>query len=146
MEFEQFQQEYVAAREELASGGISDVADIQAQLREMAVTLSDPTDRQVADGLIEALASVPPAAAEQSPEMAEALRVLDSADFEHGSKEERLAALAAARRQIWAIADRAGADSVTIRGLTRGLERTEEDLTEGLPWPDPPAGDRRTNR
>jgi hypothetical protein len=77
--------------------------------------------------------------------MTEALRVLDEADFESGTVDERLAALREARRRIWAIADRAGADSVTIRGLTRGLERTEEDLTEGLPWSDPPAGDRRTN-
>jgi hypothetical protein len=30
-------------------------------------------------------------------------------------------------------------DSAHIRGLTRGLEKTEEVLTEGLPWSDPPA-------
>jgi hypothetical protein len=141
MEFEQFQQEYVAAREELASGGISDVADVQAQLRELAVTLSDATDRRVADGLIEALTAVAPTDSGQSPEMAEALRVLDAADFDRGTKAERLAALSAAREQIWAIADRAGQDSGAIRGLTRGLETSEELLTAGPPWDDEkPAG------
>ena len=80
---------------------------------------------------------------ERSAEMVEALRVLDEADFDSGTTEERLAALTEARRRIWAIADRAGSDSVTIRGLTRGLERSEEALTEGLPWSDPPAGGRR---
>jgi hypothetical protein len=73
--------------------------------------------------------------------MAEALRVLDAADFSRGTKAEQLAALSAAREQIWAIADRAGQDSGAIRGLTRGLEKSEELLTEGPPWDDEqPAG------
>lgn len=63
--------------------------------------------------------------------------MLDSADFDSGTIEERLAALAAARRQIWAIADRAGADSLAIRALTRGLESSENLLTDGAPWDDP---------
>jgi hypothetical protein len=79
---------------------------------------------------------------ERSAEMVEALHVLDEADFENGTAEERLAALRSARQRIWAIADRAGADSVAIRGLTRGLERSEEILTEGLPWSDPPPATR----
>ena len=79
---------------------------------------------------------------EQSAEMIEALQLLADADFESGTTEQRLAALRDARRRIWAIADRAGADSVTIRGLTRGLERSEEILTDGLPWSAPPADGR----
>lgn len=79
---------------------------------------------------------------ERSVEMVEALGVLAEGDFESGSREERLAALAEARRRIWEIADRAGDDSVTIRGLTRGLERSEEILIEGLPWSDPSADSR----
>ncbi len=141
MEFERFKQEYVAAREELTAGTISDVAGVRTQLREMAATLTDETDRRVAEGLIEQLTAAEPAPSGQSPEMAEALRVLDSADFDSGTKEQRLAALTAARQQIWTIADRAGQDSSAIRGLTRGLEKSEELLTEGPPWgDDQPAG------
>ena len=77
---------------------------------------------------------------EQSAEMAEALRVLESADLDSGSREERLAAFARAREEIWAIADRAGSDSVAIRALTRGLESSEEWLAEGAPWDEPRAG------
>ncbi|MEV0791309.1 hypothetical protein [Kribbella sp. NPDC050459] len=75
---------------------------------------------------------------EQSAEMAEALRVLDSADLERGTKAERLAEFARARREVWAIADRAGADSIAIRGLTRGLEASERWPAEGAPWGEPP--------
>ena len=50
-----------------------------------------------------------------------------------------LAAFARARQEIWAIADRAGADSTAIRALTRGLESSEELLAEGAPWDEPPA-------
>ncbi|MFF0342046.1 hypothetical protein [Kribbella sp. NPDC004875] len=75
----------------------------------------------------------------QSAEMAEALRVLDSADLEHGTREERLAAFARARQEIWAIADRAGSDSTAIRALTRGLESSEQLLADGAPWDESPA-------
>lgn len=43
-----------------------------------------------------------------------------------------------ARREVWAIADRAGVDSIAIRGLTRGLEASERWLAEGAPWGEPP--------
>jgi uncharacterized membrane protein YccC len=76
---------------------------------------------------------------EQSAEMAEALRVLDSADLENGTRDERLAAFARARQEIWAIADRAGSDSTAIRALTRGLESSEQLLADGAPWDEPPA-------
>jgi uncharacterized membrane protein YccC len=76
---------------------------------------------------------------ERSAEMVAALRVLESADFERGTREERLAAFARAREEIWAIADRAGADSTAIRALTRGLESSEELLADGAPWDEPPA-------
>jgi hypothetical protein len=75
----------------------------------------------------------------QSAEMAAAVHVLESADFEHGTRDEQLAAFAEAREKIWAIADRAGADSVAIRALTRGLESSEQMLAGGVPWDEPPA-------
>jgi len=133
MDFEQFKREYVAARAEVEAGGLTDVTAVRTQLREMADTLAGGTDRQVAYGLIEQLATRQPPA-DQSPEMAEALHILDSTDFESGTTEERLAAIATARRRIWAIADRAGHDSNAIRALTRGLETSENLLTEGTLW------------
>ncbi|GAA0614455.1 hypothetical protein HPO96_26130 [Kribbella sandramycini] len=138
MEFERFTREYAVARTELESGRLTDVGEIKAQLQELAAQLETATDREVAAGLIARLAA--PENSEQSPELKSALRVLDEADFTSGTPEQRLAALAAARRQIWAIADRAGADSGAIRGLTRGLERSEELLTDD-PWNNPsPSG------
>jgi hypothetical protein len=138
MDFERFKQEYVAARQELESGELADAADVQAQLHVLAAQLTSGVDRQIAEGLIEKLGTVA-APRGQSPEMTQALQILDAADFTSGTKNERLAALAAARQQIWAIADRAGQDSTAIRGLTRGLESSENLLTDGMPWDDPSA-------
>ncbi len=135
MEYEQFTREYAAAYEELVAGRLTDLDAIRRQLRGLADQLS-ARDQESAYRLIDRMV-VPETPADQSAEMAEALRVLDSADFESGTDEERLAAYAAARREIWAIADRAGADSHKIRGLTRGLESSENYLTDP-PWNDPP--------
>ncbi len=77
----------------------------------------------------------------KSPEMLEALKILDELDIRSGTAQEKLAVLAAARKRIWAIADRAGADSESIRRLVRGLESHERVLEE---WPefDVQPGDR----
>jgi hypothetical protein len=137
MEFEQFKREYVAARAEVDAGELADVAAVQAQLRELAAGLTADTDRRVAASLIEQLGTSQ-RPGDQSPEMAQALHILDSTDFENGTTEERLAAIGDARRRIWALADRAGRDSNAIRALTRGLETSENLLTEGAPWDDQP--------
>jgi len=138
MDFEQFQREYAAARADVEAGRITDVAAVRSRLEDFAAELGTPTDREVARGLIGRLAA--PAAVRQSAEMQEALRLLADTDFTTGTADERLAALAAVRREIWAIADRAGTDSAAIRGLTRGLESSENHLNDP-PWDDPqPAG------
>ncbi|NIK58052.1 hypothetical protein [Kribbella shirazensis] len=137
MEFEQFKREYVAARAEVDAGELVDVAAVRARLRELAAGLTADTDRGVAYGLIEQLGTAE-APDDQSPEMKQALHILDSTVFETGTTEERLAAIGDARRRIWALADRAGQDSNAIRALTRGLETTENLLTEGAPWDDQP--------
>ncbi|MET9316535.1 hypothetical protein ABZX12_32350 [Kribbella sp. NPDC003505] len=69
--------------------------------------------------------------------MTEALAIIDESSLETGTRDDRLAAYASARERIWDIADRAGADSGAIRGLTRGLETSEQYLVNGL-WEDPP--------
>ncbi|MFD7157395.1 hypothetical protein ACFV9C_22540 [Kribbella sp. NPDC059898] len=139
MDREQFRREYVAAWDGLVAGRLTDLAAAQAQLRESAATLERESERESAERLIGKLAkAVQPPPPGQSPEMTEALQMLNVADFKSGTKEERLAALAAARKQIWAIADRAGADSEKIRWLSRGLEASEDMLTDPAPWDEPP--------
>ncbi|GAA3133464.1 hypothetical protein JOF29_002346 [Kribbella aluminosa] len=143
MDYEQFEREYVAAWEGLQAGRLTDLAAAQTRLSESAAKLEREIERRSAERLIGELEdAVQPPPPDQSPEMTEALRMLMTADFKTGAKEERLAALAAARRQIWAIADRAGKDSEKIRGLSRGLETSENMLTDPMPWdePPPPAG------
>lgn len=142
MDFNGFNREYKLARAGLRGGQVSDVEAEQQRLRILVPTLPTENDQQVAERLIAGLPALVAPAEPPTPEVAEALRVLDTADFDSGTKEERLAALDKARKQIWAIADRAGDDSATIRGLTRMLERQEEILVDGLPWADPPPDDR----
>jgi hypothetical protein len=50
-------------------------------------------------------------------------------------REAKLAALAAARRRIWELADDAGADELSVRRMSRGLESIEQGLEDGgYPW------------
>ncbi|HEY3559008.1 MAG TPA: hypothetical protein VG497_28775 [Kribbella sp.] len=139
MDYEQFEREYVAAFEGLVAGKLTDLAAAQARLSESAANLERARDRQSAERLIGSLEkAVQPPPPDQSPEMTEALRLLMTVDVKSGTREERLAALAAARKQIWAIADRAGKDSDKIRWLSRGLESYENMLTDPMPWDEPP--------
>ncbi|HEY3513557.1 MAG TPA: hypothetical protein VGL36_30555, partial [Kribbella sp.] len=88
--------EYVAAWEGLQLGTLTDLAAAQARLRESAAKLESEWERQSAERLISKLEkAVQPPPPDQSPEMTEALRLLLISDFESGTKEERLAALAA---------------------------------------------------
>lgn len=142
MEFDEFNLRYKAARAGLLARGGAGVDAVQDVLRSLLADLPSENDREVAERLIDglpALTGTRPGGA-RSTEMEEAERILDEGDFESGTTEERLTAIEVARRQIWAIADRAGADSSAIRGLTRGLESLEKTLEEGLPWTDPPGG------
>ncbi|WP_112236964.1 hypothetical protein [Kribbella monticola] len=144
MDFNEFNRQYKLSRASLIAGETTDIAGVQAQLRLLADALA-ASDHEVAAKLIDRLPSAVAAAQEpppeRSPEMLEALRIIDGANFVDGTREERLAAYAEARKQIWAIADRAGADSDRIRYLTRRFESTELYLEEGYPWdplPDTP--------
>ncbi len=68
----------------------------------------------------------------------EALAVLDDPDLGTGTTQEQVAKIAAARRLVFDLADRAGADGARIRSLTRMLDHREERLTGPYPWPDRP--------
>lgn len=140
MDFNEFNQEFKVARSRLRAGEIGPVDEVQRRLRELAAGLTGDEDRRVAEGLVAGLPDAVAPARAASPELIEARSILDSDDLDRGSKEERLAAIDRARKEIWAIADRAGDDSATIRALTRMLDRREDALVEGLPWDDPPPG------
>jgi hypothetical protein len=137
MEFHEFNQAYRIARARLRTGETSDLEAEQQRLQALVASLPTEHDQQVARSLIATLPEDTAPPPPPSPEMTEALQIQDSAFFAGGTKEERLAVLADARKKIWEIADRAGKDSASIRGLTRMLEHKENSLTEDLPWEDP---------
>jgi hypothetical protein len=145
MDFNEFNRQYKLSRARLIAGESTDLDEAQAELRQLADELTG-NDQQIAhkliDGLPALIASVQDEDAEHSPEMREAIRILDEDRLDVGTIDERLAALADARKRILAIADRAGADSLKIRGLTRGLDSTERALELGPPWSDPVPNDR----
>ena len=141
MDFNEFNRQYKLSRASLIAAKTTDLDGVQTQLRALADALTGH-DQEVAHKLINRLpatvaaAQAPPPA--PSPEMLEALRVINESNFDEGSREERLAAYDEARKKIWAIADRAGSDSSQIRYLTRRFEATELYLEEGYPWEAPP--------
>jgi hypothetical protein len=145
MDFNEFRRQYKLSRASLIAGKTTDLDGVQTQLRQLADELTG-NDQEVARKLIDGIPALVAAAQEpppeSSPEMLEARQIIDEAKFDEGTREERLAAYDGARKKIWAIADRAGADSDRIRYLTRRFESTELHLEEGLPWDDPPPGSR----
>lgn len=138
MEFHEFNDQYVIARERLLEDETTDLAVEQNRLRAMVRLLSTDDERGVAMDLVEGLARQTEPLAPPSPEMIEATHLLDLAATAEGTTEERLAILADTRENVWAIADRAGADSAAIQSLTRMLDHQEEELTDPFPWPDRP--------
>ncbi|TWD72443.1 hypothetical protein FB561_7435 [Kribbella amoyensis] len=140
MEFDEFMAVYRALRELVIRAEGGGVEEARRQLGLLAEGIGDPPGRERAVGQIEMLAgqveSVLSVSAGWSPEMKEAARLMDVADFDSGTVEQRMAMVAVVRRQVWEIADRAGEDSARIRGLTRGLDSVERALEEGPPWLD----------
>jgi hypothetical protein len=66
---------------------------------------------------------------------AAALEIIDDPALDTGTVDEQVAKIADARRQVFEVADRAGEDGARIRGLTRMLDRREEQLVDPYPWP-----------
>jgi|SRR5215207_8641322 len=139
----EFNREYKLVRARLRAGEISDVEAAQRHLHTLVRDLPTDHDRKIAENLTAGLPALLVDPPPRTPEMTEALHVLNTADLESGTVEQQLAAIDRTRKQIWAIADRAGGqDSANIRSLTRMLERREDSLTEPFPWPDPPDAER----
>ncbi|TDU82512.1 hypothetical protein EV138_7406 [Kribbella voronezhensis] len=140
MDFNEFQRQYKLSRASLIAGDTTDINGVQTHLRHLAGDLTDTelaAATKLINGLPALIANLQEDDAKRSPEMREALRIIAEGRFDDGTVDERSAALADVRKRIWAIADRAGADSSQIRNLTRGLESDERALELGPPWSDP---------
>jgi hypothetical protein len=145
MKFSEFSVEYKVARARVRETGGKALDAEQQRLRDLVPALTTDEDRRVASSLAEHLPERAAPPAPPSPLLTEALRIQESAFFSGGTKEERLTILSAARRRIQELADRAGKEGPTIRGLTRTLEHRENQLTDPQPWEDPqPSGEPST--
>lgn len=134
MEFHEFNHEFTLSRARLRAGETSDVAAEQQLLRALVASLPTDHERKVAAGLITRLAEKEQPRPADSPEMIEAVNLIERAADAQGTIEERLAFLADTRQKVWAIAARAGSDSAAIQALTRMLDSQEEVLTDPPPW------------
>ncbi len=130
MDIREFNVAYNSAKRRLRADRGADVGEQQARLTELVPMLATEDDRQTAMNLIARLPQRARPSQPDSPQWTEAVRIQGEAFFGGGSTEERLARLAAARKRIWEIAEHAGTDGPSIRGLTRTLEHLEESLTD----------------
>jgi hypothetical protein len=139
LDIAKFNSAYVGARFRIEEGEV-DVAAEQARLRELLPKDTAAEDLQWAEELIDALADPPAPPREWSALYHEAGAVADAAYQAAGTAEEKIAAIERARREIFAIADRAADDEAAhIRAMTRSLEHIEDALRNPN-WPaDPPA-------
>jgi hypothetical protein len=130
-----FNSAFSAARYEQETEQDFDLQAAQQKLRDMLADEPDGEDRAWALRLIEKLAEPRPAPREWSPLYYEAAAIQASAYPTEGTDEEKAAAIAEARREIWAIADRAPhGEEAHIRAMTRSLEHIENELREPT-WP-----------
>lgn len=140
MDIAEFNKAYVRAKDQARDTGGKSVDEAQRALRELLPQLATDRDREVAQTLIDNLPRRSAPAAPVSPLFEEAVRIQQAAYLGGGTDEERIAALADAQREIWAIADRAPRDeSSAIRALTRMLEHLENNLADPpFEFQDPP--------
>ncbi|WP_328992474.1 hypothetical protein OG394_39440 [Kribbella sp. NBC_01245] len=128
------------ARARVRKNAGATLAEEQRALTDLAGRLAEQKDRDWAHRLVAKLArsATPPPA--PGPFLAEAIAVEKTAHVS-GSREERIAAIADARRKILEIAGRAPTEEAAhIVGLTRTLDHLEEALDDPF-WElgDPPA-------
>jgi hypothetical protein len=139
LDIAKFNSAYVDARFRIEDGE-EDVAAAQARLRGHVPEDASAEDREWALRMIDALADAPEPPREWSALYHQAGAIAAAAYESAGSVEEKIAALEAARREIFAIAARAADDEAPdIRAMTRSLEHIENALRNPN-WPaDPPA-------
>ncbi|GAB3835301.1 hypothetical protein [Kribbella italica] len=135
VDIEEFTLAFNRARDRVRGVADADVAAEQARLRALVPSDASADERRWTGELIDSLAVPSPPAKEWSELYHEAGRIHESAYPVQGTVAEQIAALEAARRKIWQIADRAGEDEAPhIRAMTRVLEHLEEELRNPT-WP-----------
>jgi hypothetical protein len=139
MDSTDFDRQYFATFQALETRLMTELWQAQHELQTLAKTLPAEADRLRAEEKILQLPTYFQSIFEpMSVERREAQLVLATADHTTGTKQERLAAIAATRRKIFEIADRAGDDAHRIRYMTRPLDCSERDIEDGsyYPWND----------
>lgn len=139
MDSAEFDRQYFDAFNALGTRLMTELLQAQHELMTLAETLPDEAARLNAEQKVHELPTyLQPMFEPMTLERREAQQVLANADLTTGTKQERLAAIAATRRKIFEIADRAGDDAHTIRYMTRPLDCTERDIeySNYYPWND----------
>jgi hypothetical protein len=137
MDSDEFDKRYMDAFTAVTVRLMLALDEAQKDLYALAATLLDEAERERARNKVYRL----PTYIRSEPmslHRREAERVFATADLQTGTKEERLAAIAATRKKVWEIADRAGDDADRIRYMTRRLDCSETELlnSECYPWND----------
>jgi hypothetical protein len=133
MDVARFNSAFSAARYQQEVDQNFDLEAAQQKLRDLIADEPESEDRAWATQLIDKLADPRPAPREWSPLYYEAAAIQASAYPAQGTDEEKAAAIAEARRKIWAIADRAShEEEAHIRAMTRSLEHIENELREPI--------------
>jgi hypothetical protein len=139
VQVEEFNKRYLDALTELSIRVMTARESIQRELYALAAALPVGADRERAEQKVYDLPGYVKSDLEpMSLERLEADLALAKAEISKGTKEEQLAAIAATRRKIFEIADRAGEDAHRIRYMTRPLDSAEQDLLDSrfFPWND----------
>ncbi len=135
----EFNLQFNTARTVIEKGG--QLAEQEERLRQL-VPLMDEDERAWANDMIEMLPELTAPPPPPSPLMLEAMEISQAAAAKRGTREEMRAEIAAARKKIWEIADRAPKDEgAHIRGITRSLDHLQEALDDPF-WelPESPPG------
>jgi hypothetical protein len=135
MDVAAFNSAFADARYKLRTDPDASVEEQQDRLRALIRDDTSERDRQWGLDLINLLAEPPRPPRQWGPLYHEAGQVSAGAYNAGGTVEERIAAIAEARRKIWEIADRAPADEEPhIRAMTRVLEHLENNLRDPPDW------------
>jgi hypothetical protein len=126
-----FNLEFNVARTRISKTGGVNAGEEQQRLRDL-VPLLDEEERAWANRMIERLPELATPPPPPSPLMQRALEIQTAAFAERGTRQEMIAALAAARKAIWEIAGSASeeGEEAQIAGLTRMLDHFEEGLND----------------